>query len=470
MSAPAPAGARRPRVVIVGAGFAGLQVARGLGGTAADVVVVDRRNHHLFQPLLYQVATAALSPADIAAPIRSALRRRPNARVLLDEAQGVDPSAREVLLRSGRRLAYDALVIATGSTYSYFGHDDWAAYAPSLKTVDDATEIRRRLLLAFETAESSDDPAVRARCLTFVMVGGGPTGVEMAGAVAELARLMLARDFRTISRGDARILLIEAGPRLLNGFPERLGAFAVAALGRMGIEVRLDIPIEAIDAEGVVAAGTRIPAATVIWCAGVRAGPVASWLGVPAERNGAVAVGPDLSVPGRPEVFVIGDASASRDAKGRPLPGLAAVADQQGRYLGRLLAARLSGRRDPGPFRYKNLGTMATIGRSAAVAHFRRFSLTGRTAWLLWCFVHIYLLIGFRNRLSVFLNWMWSFATWERGARLITGPAPRETAWLARTQRSEPIQAVGADQAAEATAGVDVETGEANAAPLSRGA
>jgi NADH dehydrogenase len=410
-------------VVIVGAGFAGLAAARRLGRAPVDVTVVDRRNHHLFQPLLYQVATAALSPADVAAPIRATLRRHRNIDILLDEVTDVDPVAREVLTWEHAGLSYDYLVLATGSEYDYFGHDDWPRLAPGLKSVEDATTIRRRLLLAFEKAESSRDPAVRERLMTFVLVGGGPTGVEMAGAIAELAKATLARDFRHIDPKAARILLIEAGPRLLPGFAEDLAAYAGAMLARMGVEVRLDSMIEQIDAEGVIARGERIAAATVIWCAGVQATPVGAWLGIETARNGAVRVNPDLSVPGLPEVFVAGDAAAVSGPDGKPLPGLAAVAEQQGRYLGELIGARVEERQEPGPFRYRGRGTMATSGRSAAVADFGRFRITGVAAWLLWGLVHIYLLIGFRNRLAVFVNWVWSWLTYGRGARLITGDA-----------------------------------------------
>lgn len=412
---------RLPHVVIVGAGFAGLAAAKRLGNAKAIVTVIDRRNHHLFQPLLYQVATAALSPADIAAPIRAALRRQRNTEVLMDEVIGIDIAARRMLTRDDAGRPFDYLILATGSEYSYFGHEDWPRRAPGLKTVEDATDIRRRLLLAFEKAESTPDPELRQRLLTFVLIGGGPTGVEMAGAIAELARATLARDFRHINPQSARIVLVEAAPRLLSGFPQDLADYAVRALTRMGIEVRLESPIEAIDRDGVVAKGERIACATVIWCAGVKATPVGQWLGVETARNGTVRVNPDLSVPGHPEIFVLGDAAHVLDANGKPLPGLGAVAAQEGDYVGRLVTARLEGRPEPGPFVYRDRGTMATIGRSAAVADFGRIRLTGWFAWLLWGLVHIYLLIGFRNRLTVFVTWVWSWITFGRGARLITG-------------------------------------------------
>jgi NADH:ubiquinone reductase (H+-translocating) len=413
---------RPPHVVIVGAGFAGLAAAKRLGRAPVEVTVIDRRNHHLFQPLLYQVATAALSPADIAAPIRATLRPYRNVEVLLDEVTGIDTAARRVITKETAAQSYDFLILATGSEYAYFGHDDWPRFAPGLKSVEDATDIRRRLLLAFERAEGIRDPALRQRLLTFVLVGGGPTGVEMAGAIAELAKATLARDFRHIDPKSARILLVEAGPRLLPAFPEKLSAYARSALARMGVEVRLETMIEHIDEEGVIARGARIPAATVIWSAGVRATPVGQWLGVATARNGTVRVEPDLSIAELPEVFVPGDAALLPGPDGTPLPGLAAVAEQQGRYLGELIAAQVEGRPDAGPFVYRNRGTMATIGRAAAVADFGTVQLTGHVAWLLWGFVHIYLLIGFRNRLAVFVNWMWSWLTYGRGARLITGP------------------------------------------------
>ena len=413
---------RPPHVVIVGAGFAGLAAAKRLGKASGDVTVIDPRNHHLFQPLLYQVATAALSPADIAAPIRATLRPYRNVEVHLDEVIGVDPAARRVITKGDSGQNYDYLILATGSTYAYFGHEDWPRFAPGLKSVEDATAIRRRLLLAFERAESIGDPALRERLLTFVLIGGGPTGVELAGAIAELAKATLARDFRHIDPRAARIVLVEAGPRLLPDFPEKLGAYAASALARMGVEVRLETMVEHLDEQGVIAGDERIPAATVIWSAGVRATPVGQWLGVGTAGNGAVRVAPDLSVPAFPEVFVLGDAALVPGPDGAPLPGLAAVAEQQGRYVGALIAARVEKRADPGPFVYRDRGTMATIGRSAAVADFGAFQMTGHIAWLLWGLVHIYLLIGFRNRLAVFVNWMWSWLTYGRGARLITGP------------------------------------------------
>jgi len=411
----------RPRVVLVGAGFGGLMAARGLARAPVDVLVIDRHNYHLFQPLLYQVATAALSPADIAEPIRVALRRQLNATVLLDEVIGVDPAARVVKTRSGTRQRYDWLILATGSRYNYFGHTDWPSRAPGLKSLDDATLIRRRALLAFEEAEAASEPAPRQRLLTFVLVGAGPTGVEMAGALAELAHATLSRDFRNINPQTARIVLVEAGPRVLAGFPEKLSAFAVHSLERMGVEVLLDTPIEAIDDHGVTAKGERIEAANIIWCAGVEASPVARWLDVPAAKGGRVQVAPDLSVPGHPDIFVIGDAALVTGPGGEPLPGLAAVAKQQGHYVGELISSHARGDPTTPPFRYRDQGALATIGRHSAIADFGWVRLTGWVAWVIWGIVHIFFLIGFRNRASVFLNWVWAWVTYGRGARLITG-------------------------------------------------
>ena len=411
---------QRERVVIVGAGFGGLAAARGLARASVDVTVIDRHNYHLFQPLLYQVATAALSPADIAEPIRVVLRHQQNATVLLDEATGVDPAGRMVETRIGAGHSYDWLILATGSRYAYFGHADWPLLAPSIKSIDDATSIRRRLLLAFEEAESVTDAAKRRRLLTFILVGAGPTGVEMAGAVAELAHATLSRDFRNINPRTARILLVEAGPTVLAGFPAKLSLFALRSLERMGVEVMLDTPIQAIDRSGVTAKGRQIEAANVIWCAGVEATPVARWLEAPSAKGGRVAVAADLSVPGHPDIFVIGDAAFVAGAGGEPLPGVAPVAEQQGKYVAELIAARARGKTLP-PFRYKNKGMLATIGRHSAIADLGWVRLTGWVAWVLWGVVHIFFLIGFRNCVAVFVNWIWAWLTYSRGARLITG-------------------------------------------------
>lgn len=411
----------RPRIVIVGAGFGGLAAAKALGGAEADVTVVDRRNYHLFQPLLYQVATAGLSPAQIATPIRAVVADATNVRVLMGRVSGVD-AARRVVRLEDRELPYDYLVLATGARHSYFGRDEWERFAPGLKKIDDATEIRRRILTAFERAETEDDPDKRRRLLNFVVIGGGPTGVEMAGAIAELARRALARDFRTIDPRQARIVLLEAGPRVLAAFPEKLSAWTARALGRLGVEVRQGKPVTACDEEGVVVDGERIPAATIIWAAGVAASPAAKWLSSEADRAGRVKVLPDLSVPGHPEIFAIGDTALACDGSGQAYPGLAPVAKQQGEYVARLLRARLAGKAPAEPFRYRDRGTMATIGRGAAIAKFsRRFQLTGFVAWLLWGLVHVFFLVGFRNRFTVLADWMWSYVTFQSGARLITG-------------------------------------------------
>jgi len=410
-----------PRIVIVGAGFGGLAAASELGSLRAEVTVIDRRNHHLFQPLLYQVATAALSPADIAAPIRSVLRDQSNTRVLLDEVVGVDRAARKVRTRSGTELDYDLLIVAAGSEYNYFGHNDWRLFAPALKSIEDAQAIRRNVLLAYERAEMEPDAEARERLLTFVLVGAGPTGVELAGALAELARAALVRDFRRIDPKHTRIVLVEAGPRILAEFPERLSAFAHRALERMGIEILVGSPIEQIEASGVVVNGRRIQAATVIWCAGVKAVPVAQWLDLRPAKSGKIEVGPDLSLPADENVFVIGDAAFCRGHDGKTLPGLGAVAKQQGEYVGRLIAGRLRGETTNKPFHYNDQGTLATIGRHSAIANLPWIKLTGTPAWLLWGVVHVYFLIGFRNRAAVFLNWVWAWLTYARGARLIIG-------------------------------------------------
>jgi NADH:ubiquinone reductase (H+-translocating) len=418
---PAPQPGRRPRVVVVGAGFGGLACARALKHAPVEVVLIDRRNYHLFQPLLYQVATAALSPADIAWPIRAILADQANACVQLGRVTGVDTGAREVVVEETRRVAYDHLVLAAGARHAYFGREEWAAFAPGLKKIDDATLIRQRVLTAFERAEVAEDPAERERLLTFVVVGGGPTGVEMAGAIAELARHALARDFRAIDPTHARVVLVEAGPRLLAAFPERLSAEAKRALERLGVEVLLDARVTACNEGGVAVGGERLPAATVVWGAGVMASPAARWLGAEADRAGRVLVGPDLSVPGHPDVFAVGDTALCAGPGGRPVPGIAPAAKQMGRHVGKLIAARVTGAPGPGPFRYRHAGSLATIGRKAAVADLGRLTFSGFPAWLLWALAHIWFLIGWRNRVVVGLNWLWSYLTFERGARLITG-------------------------------------------------
>ncbi len=388
-----------------------------------QLTVIDRQNYHLFQPLLYQVATAALSPADIAQPIRAILRYQRNASVLLGRVTGIDIGAREVLLGE-RRVGYDQLVVATGARHAYFGHDDWEEVAPGLKKIEDATHIRRRLLLAFERAEMALDPDERAALLTFVVVGGGPTGVELAGAIAELARMALAADFRRIDPRQTRVILVEAGPRLLPVMPERLSARAKEALERLGVEVRLGQALTGCDAEGAMVAGERLAARTILWAAGVAASPAASWLDAETDRAGRVKVAADLSLAFHPEIFVIGDTALATDPAGHPLPGIAPAAKQAGHYVARVIRARIARRAAPPPFHYRHLGNLATIGRKAAVADFGWLRLSGRLAWLLWGAVHIFFLIGFRNRLAVLLDWLWSYLTFQRGARLITGPTP----------------------------------------------
>lgn len=408
-----------PHVVVVGGGFGGLAVARGLQKAPVRLTLVDRRNHHLFQPLLYQVATAALSPADISAPIRSLLRRHSNADVLLAEVVDVDVEGREVVLGDGSRLAYDFLVVSTGATHHYFGNDAWAPFAPGLKSNEDALEIRRRFLLAFEAAEQEPDPGIRRALLTFVVVGGGPTGAEMAGAFAEIARHSLVRDFRRINPASARILLLEGGERILAGYPPELSAFAERALGRIGVEVRTRAIVGRIEADAVYVGSERIPSRNVVWAAGVAASPLGARLGAPTDRAGRVQVEPDLSVPGHPEVFVIGDLAAFEQAA-KPLPGVAPVATQQGQRAAANIQRTLRGEARQ-EFVYRDRGSMATLGRAAAVAEIGGLKMRGLLAWLTWLFVHILFLIGFRNRLVVMIQWAWSYLTWQRGARLITG-------------------------------------------------
>jgi NADH dehydrogenase len=407
------------KVAIIGAGFGGLEVAKALKRASADVIVIDRQNHHCFQPLLYQVATAALSPADIAWPIRHILRSQRNATVLMEEVHSVDVLKKCLHTQFGE-VSYDYLVIATGAMHSYFGHDEWSTYAPGLKRIEDATRIRRSILIAFEQAEIMQDADERRRLLTFVIVGGGATGVEMAGAIADVARQTLAADFRRIDPRSARILLIEAGPRLLPTFPLGLSEYAHDTLTRSGVEVKTATLVTKCDACGVDLKDGRVDAGTLIWAAGVTASPAARWLYAEADRAGRVKVRPDLSVPDHPEIFVIGDAAAVSDAKGHPVPGIAPAAKQMGKYVGRLISARIAGREPPKPFRYVHLGDLATIGRRAAVVKFGRLELRGFVGWVFWSLAHIYFLIGLRNRFVVAFNWFWDYITFQRGARLIT--------------------------------------------------
>jgi len=406
----------RPHVVILGGGFGGLQAALGLGRAPVRVTLVDQHNHHLFQPLLYQVATAGLAVTDIAIPLRHVVRKQANTTVLLARARAIDVARRAVVLEDGE-LVYDHLVVATGAVGHWFGHDEWARHALGLKDCRDALEIRSRILLAFEAAERAAEEGARARLLTFAVIGGGPTGVELAGALAEIARVTLARDFRRFDPGSARVVLVEAGPRLLPAFPEELSLSAAAALARLGVSVRTGAPVTAIDADGIALAGERIPAATVLWAAGVRATPLLQSLGAPLDRAGRVPVEPDLSVPGHPEIQVIGDAAAV-PWRGGTVPGMCPGAMQMGRHAARNVLRATKGE-PPLPFAYRDKGSLATIGRSSAVAQLGKLSFTGFFAWVLWVFVHIFYLIGFRNRFVVLFEWAWLYCTRQRGARVI---------------------------------------------------
>ncbi|HJV66094.1 MAG TPA: NAD(P)/FAD-dependent oxidoreductase [Geomonas sp.] len=411
----------RQRVVIIGGGFAGLNAAKVLGNAeGAAVTLLDSRNHHLFQPLLYQVALAGLNPADIAAPIRAILARFKNITVLLAEAISVDLAGKEVVTREAGRIPFDYLIVASGSNHAYFGHEQWERYAPGLKTLEQAREIRRRILVAYELAEMAEDPLERQKLLTFVMVGGGPTGVELAGAIAEMSRFTLAKDFRRIDPRQSRIILIEAGPRLLAGFAPELSENAADKLKRLGVDVRTSCSVTEVDGNGVVAAGSRIPAGTVIWAAGVRASALAATLGVPLDRQGRVIVEEDLSVKGHEFLFVVGDLAHFMGREGQPLPGLAPVALQQGRVAARNILRDIAGGKRR-PYHYLDKGMLATIGKNKAVGEFRRLRFTGFTAWLAWLLVHIYYLTGFANRLLVVFHWGWSYVTFKRGSRLILG-------------------------------------------------
>lgn len=416
----------RHRVVVIGAGFGGLQAVLRLKGAPVDITLIDRRNHHLFQPLLYQVATASLAPSEIAWPVRHLVAGRPEVRTILGEVTGVDMAARQVQLRGEAPVPYDTLLVATGARHAYFGHDDWEPYAPGLKDIDDATAIRRRILLAFERAEVETDPAVRKALLTFVIVGAGPTGVEVAGTIAELAHHTMARDFRALNPKEARILLVEAGPRVLSAFPEDLSAYAKAALERLGAEILTGHAVTECDADGVKLGAERVPAKTVIWAAGVQASPAAVWLGAEADRAGRVMIAPDLTLPGHPEIFVVGDTARLDAWNGQPLPGIAPAAKQQGQHVADTIRARLEGKSEPRPFRYRHAGSLATIGKRAAVIDFGWIKLRGWLAWWIWGFAHIYFLIGLRNRLTVALSWLWIYTTGQRSARLITGREQEE--------------------------------------------
>ena len=412
-----------PDIVIIGGGFGGLYAARALKHARAQITIIDRRNHHVFQPLLYQVAMAALSPGDIASPIRWILRRQQNVEVLLAEARRIDVEHKRVILADGE-LSYNFLILAAGATHAYFGHDEWRRRAPGLKTLDDALEMRRRVLLAFERAEREPDPDRRRALLTFVLIGGGPTGVELAGALAEISHQSLARDFRHFDPGSARIILIEAGPTLLSAFPPHLREAARRDLEALGVEVTTGAAVTDVQDGAVVIGSKRVEAATILWAAGVAASPVAATLGARLDRAGRVFVNADLTIEGHPEVFVIGDLAVLAGGDGKPLPGVAQVAIQMGKHAAHNIMRALEGQ-PYRPFKYKNLGNMATIGRASAVADFERFTMKGLPAWLAWLFVHIFNLIGFRNRLVVMVQWAWAYITYQRGIRLITGEDAR---------------------------------------------
>jgi NADH:ubiquinone reductase (H+-translocating) len=406
----------KPKVVVVGAGFGGLWAVKTLSRAPVDIVLIDRQNYHLFQPLLYQVATAELSPAEIAEPIRSIVGTYRNVTVMLGRVTGVDTKVQHVLTEAGHDVPYDYLILATGARHAYFGHDDWEKFAPGLKLIEDATEIRRRILLAFEHAENETDAAERRRLMNIVVVGGGPTGVEMAGAIAELVRFALAKDFRNIDPRTARIILVEAGPRLLSALPPDLSEEAKHRLEKLGVEVRLNAAVTDVNAEFVEVGNTRIDTRT-----GIQASPAGEWLGAKCDRAGRIIVDSDLSVPDHPEIFAIGDTAAAFDKAGRPLPGVAPVAKQQGVYIAELIRQRVRGRTSVKPFRYRDYGNFATIGRKAAVIDFGWIHMRGLIAWILWSFAHIYFLIGFRNRVIVAVQWLWAYFTFQRGARLIVG-------------------------------------------------
>jgi NADH dehydrogenase len=414
------------RVVIVGAGFGGLEATYRLKGAPVQITLIDRRNHHLFQPLLYQVATASLATSEIAWPIRYLMHDRPEVTTLFATVIGIDTEGRRVLLDRDDAVPYDTLILATGARHTYFGHDEWEKFAPGLKTLEDATTLRRHILIAFERAERETDPQRRAARLTFVIIGAGPTGVELAGTIAELAHHTLIGDFRHIDTRKARVVLIEAGSRVLAGFPDDLSAYAQASLERIGVEVVLNEAVTECAQDGVVYGGRKLEARTIIWAAGVRASPAAEWLGAPADRAGRVEVAPDLSVPGHPDIFAIGDTVTIPAWDGKPVPGIAPAAKQQGRYVAALIKARLAGR-TPAPFRYHHSGSLAQIGKRLAVIDFGRIKLKGTIAWWIWGIAHIYFLIGLRHRLSVALSWLWVYARDQRAARLITQGSSKVT-------------------------------------------
>jgi NADH dehydrogenase len=410
----------KPRVLIVGAGFGGLFAARELRRAEVDITLIDRQNYHLFQPLLYQVATAGLAPSDIAWPIRGILSSQKNVTVLLDQVLDIDPENHSVTTQN-RNMGFDYLVLATGVRHAYFGHDDWEAYAPGLKSIDDATLIRHRILMAFERAEMTNNENERRRLLNFVVVGAGPTGVELAGTIAELASWTLASDFRHIDSRSSTVILLEAGPRVLPAMSEELSSYAEQSLGKLGVEVRLGHAVTHCDTNGVMVDGELLPSATILWAAGVEASPAAVWLDAESDKAGRVVVEDDLSVAGHPNIFVIGDTAAVKDPKGNPVPGIAPAAKQQGKYVAQRIRGRVEGREKTGAFHYKHSGDLATIGRKSAVIEFSFMRLRGLPAWWIWGIAHIYFLIGVRSPLLVALNWLRQYLTYGRGARLITG-------------------------------------------------
>ena len=406
-----------PHVLVIGGGFAGLWATRALASAPVRITLVDRCNHHLFQPLLYQVATAGLSSPDIAAPLRHILRKQRNVEVRLAEVRNIDPTDKQVTLDDGSTLDFDYLLLASGATHAYFGHDEWARHAPGLKTLDDALQLRRHLLLAFERAEAEPDPELRAAWLSFAIVGGGPTGVELAGTLAEIARHTLKNEFRNINPSDARVRLVEAGPRVLSSFPEDLSEKARRQLEKLGVEVSTGTAVSDINESGYRLGDVFVPARTVVWAAGVSASPLAKSLAVPLDRAGRVSVLDDLSAPGHPDIFVAGDLASLQQA-GKPVPGVAPAAKQMGRHVANVIRARLAGKPAPA-FHYRDFGNLATIGRMAAIVHFGRLKLSGLLAWWFWLSAHVFFLIGFRNRLVVLLNWAWAYWSYQRGARII---------------------------------------------------
>ncbi|MDT3528046.1 NAD(P)/FAD-dependent oxidoreductase [Stenotrophomonas pavanii] len=412
---------RVPHLVVVGGGFAGLWATRALARERIRITLVDRRNHHLFQPLLYQVATAGLSAPDIAAPLRHILGHQRNVEVRLGEVVAIDKQARQIRMADGSTLDYDSLLLATGATHAYFGNDQWAGDAPGLKTLDDAIALRRKLLLAFERAEAEPDPAKKAAWLSFAIVGGGPTGVELAGTLAEIARHTLRNEFRHIDPASAKVRLVEAGPRVLSSFPEVLSLKARRQLEKLGVEVLTGTPVSNIDSQGFTLGDQFVPARTVVWAAGVAASPLARTLDVPLDRAGRVQVQPDLTLPDHPELFVAGDLAALSQADGKPVPGVAPAAKQMGKYVAEVVRARLHGTPEPGPFKYADYGNLATIGRMAAIVHLGRLQISGVLAWWFWLAAHVFFLIGFRNRIVVLLNWAVAYWSYQRSARIIFG-------------------------------------------------